>query len=211
MIFSTFWQGSFFFFAFLYTSCDWKVYYYYYYCIYYFTLYEFFTPAFGGGISLDYYFACGQFAHQRQPAVYHWNLCDSKSPLFSRSILLILANLNNDGVRIASFLPLISCSFSSLYKSLGTVSSAPTSFDSTTHSNFSDFPSFELLSSICLYQLEYSDYYIHRCTGHMMQWKKCWLECAFDWNHPEVPGSIPPPDKITKNTYSDLKFVPGHG
>ena len=38
-----------------------------------------------------------------------------------------------------------------------------------------------------------------------------WRKSASEWNNPEVAGSIPTTGKITKNTYSSLTLVPGHG
>ena len=39
--------------------------------------------------------AFSSFSHQRQQMVFHWSLSDSKSPQISRTLLSILADLNN--------------------------------------------------------------------------------------------------------------------
>ena len=59
-------------------------------------------------------------------SIVHWSLSDRKSPQVSRTLLSILANLNNAVVWIVSILPLIFNSSSSLFKPLGMVPSAPT-------------------------------------------------------------------------------------
>ena len=48
------------------------------------------------------------FSHQRQLMVFHWNLSDSKSPQLTRTLLIILAVLNNAVVWMVSTCPFIS-------------------------------------------------------------------------------------------------------
>ena len=48
------------------------------------------------------------FSHQHYPMVFHWSLSDSKSPQVSRTLLSILAVLNNAVVWMVSTRPLIS-------------------------------------------------------------------------------------------------------
>ena len=57
--------------------------------------------------------------------VFHWSLSDSKSPQVSRTLLSILADLNNAVVWIVSICPLISKSFSRSTNSLVTVQNTP--------------------------------------------------------------------------------------
>ena len=70
-----------------------------------------------------YIFACS--SHQRWQMVFQWTLIDSKSPQVSRTLLNILANLNNTVVWMVSTHPLISISSSSWTSPLGTVPKAP--------------------------------------------------------------------------------------
>ena len=56
---------------------------------------------------------------------FHWNLSDSKSPQFSRTLLRILDNLNNTVVWIVATLPLISKSSYPCTNLLVTVPRAP--------------------------------------------------------------------------------------
>ena len=58
-----------------------------------------------------YYFHICEFSLRYQLAIFHWSLNDSKSPLVSRTLLSILANLNNIVVWMVSVLPMISNSF----------------------------------------------------------------------------------------------------
>ena len=57
--------------------------------------------------------------------VFHWSLSDSKSPLVSRTLLYILAILNNAVVWMVSTRPLISKSSSPFNNPLVTVPKAP--------------------------------------------------------------------------------------
>ena len=51
-----------------------------------------------------------RFSHQRKLVVFHCSLNDCKSPQVSRTLLSIMANLNNAVVGMVSILPLISYS-----------------------------------------------------------------------------------------------------
>ena len=55
-----------------------------------------------------YYRSFESFSHQCQPLSFHWSLSDSKSPQVSRTLLSILADLNNAVVWMVSTRPLIS-------------------------------------------------------------------------------------------------------
>ena len=68
-----------------------------------------------------YYLLLQSFSHQRQLMVFHWSLSDSKSPQVSRSLLKILAVLNNVVVWIFSTRPPISKSSSPFSNPLVTV------------------------------------------------------------------------------------------
>ena len=69
--------------------------------------------------------------------VFYWSLSESKSPHVSRTLLNILANLNNVVVWMVSSLPLISSSF--LSKPWWTVLSAPTTISITVTLMFHSF------------------------------------------------------------------------
>ena len=65
------------------------------------------------------------FSHQRHLMVFHWTLRDSKSPQVSRTLLSILAVLNNIVVWMVSTRPLTSKSSSPFSNPLVTVPNAP--------------------------------------------------------------------------------------
>ena len=65
------------------------------------------------------------FSHQRTLMVFHWKLSDSKSPQVSRTLLSILAVLNNAVVWMVSTRPPTSKSSSPFSNPLVTVSNAP--------------------------------------------------------------------------------------
>ena len=65
------------------------------------------------------------FSHQRLMTVFLWSLRDSKFPQVSKTLLSILANLNNSVVWMVSIHTPISNSYNPLSKLLGTVPSAP--------------------------------------------------------------------------------------
>ena len=69
------------------------------------------------------------FSHQCYLVVFQWNMSDSKSPPLSKSLLNILADLNNAAVGMVSIFLLISNSSSLLSNYLGTVPNAPTNTD----------------------------------------------------------------------------------
>ena len=52
-----------------------------------------------------YHYVHWSFSHQRQLMVFHWSLSDSKSPHVSRTLLSILAILNNVVVWMVSTRP----------------------------------------------------------------------------------------------------------
>ena len=64
------------------------------------------------------------FSHYRWLIVFHWSLSDRKFSQVSRTLLSILADLNNVVVWMVLILPSISNSCRPLSKSLGTVPSA---------------------------------------------------------------------------------------
>ena len=74
--------------------------------------------------------------------VFHWSLSDSNSPQVSRTLLSILADLNNVVVWMVSTCPLISKSSSPFTKPLGIIPSALITTGITV--NFM-FPSFLVL------------------------------------------------------------------
>ena len=71
------------------------------------------------------YYSLFFFLIQHKLMVFHWSLSDSKSPQVSRTLLSILADLNNSVLLMVMARPLISNSSSPLTKPLGTVTSAP--------------------------------------------------------------------------------------
>ena len=61
------------------------------------------------------------FSHHHYPVGFHWSLCDNKSHRDPRTLLGILADLNNAAARMVSILlPISNCS-----NPLGTIPSAP--------------------------------------------------------------------------------------
>ena len=71
--------------------------------------------------------------------VFHWSLSDSKSPQVSRTLLSILAVLNNAVVWMVSTRPLISKSSSHFINPLGTVPKAPITIGITVTCMFHSF------------------------------------------------------------------------
>ena len=65
------------------------------------------------------------FSHQCKLLVFHWSWNDSKSPQVSRTLLSILADLNNAAVCMVSTRPFISKSLTPFINPLVTVSSDP--------------------------------------------------------------------------------------
>ena len=93
-----------------------------------------------------------KFSHQLLLAVFHWSLSDYKCPHFTRTLLSILADLNNAVVSMVSIFHLISNPPAFFPKFLGTVPSAPNKIGNTVtfifHSN-----SLACLSSSILFPL----------------------------------------------------------
>ena len=75
--------------------------------------------------TLLFFFSFESFSHQHKPIVSHWSLSDNKSLQVYRTLLRILADLNNAVVWMVSTRPLISKSFSPCINPLVTVSRAP--------------------------------------------------------------------------------------
>ena len=88
-------------------SCDLVRFYYYYYYYYY------------------YYSIIRVFSHQHKPMVFHWSLRDSKSPQVFRTLLSILAVLNNAVGWMVSSRPPTSKSSNPFSNPLVTVPNAP--------------------------------------------------------------------------------------
>ena len=97
-----------------------------------------------------YYYSFSSFSYQRWPLVFHWSLRDSKSPQIYRSLLSILADLNNAVPWMLTTSPLISKSFSLCTNPLVTLPSAPVTIDITVtfmfHSFFSSLAKSRYLS-----------------------------------------------------------------
>ena len=74
---------------------------------------------------ISLFFTHLSLSHQRQPVVFHWSLSDSKSPQLSRTLLSILAVLNNAVVWMVSTRPPTSKSSSPFSNPLVTVPNAP--------------------------------------------------------------------------------------
>ena len=72
-----------------------------------------------------YYLLLNRFSHQRLLMVFHWSLSDSMSPQVSRTLLSILAVLNNAVVWIVSTRPPTSKSSSLFNRPLVTLANAP--------------------------------------------------------------------------------------
>ena len=72
------------------------------------------------------FYSFESFSHQRQLMVFHWSLRGIKSPQVTRTLLSMLADVNNGVVWIVSTRPLISESSRPFINSLVTVPSAPT-------------------------------------------------------------------------------------
>ena len=103
--------------------------------------------------------------------VFYRSLSDSKSPQTSRTLLSILAGLNNDVVFMVSILPINSSSFSLFSNQLEIVLSAQTTFGSTVILMFHCF--FLVLwrdSDICLIFAFFIFYSVvcHNCKIHEM-------------------------------------------
>ena len=62
--------------------------------------------------NFHYFYSLKCFSHQRQLMVFHWSLKDSKSPQISRTLVSIMADINNAVVWMCSIHPVISNSFS---------------------------------------------------------------------------------------------------
>ena len=96
------------------------------------------------------------FSHQRQLMIFLWNLSDSKSSQISRTLLSILANLNNAVIWLVSTRPVISKSSSPCTNRKVTVPRAPIKVGITVTFMFHRFPkqgpstysSFHVLSSL---------------------------------------------------------------
>ena len=72
-----------------------------------------------------YYLLLESFSHQRQLTIFHWGLSASKSPQVSRTLLSILAVLNNAVVWMVSTRPPVSKSSSPFNSPLVTIPRAP--------------------------------------------------------------------------------------
>ena len=72
-----------------------------------------------------HYYLHWSFSHQRQLMVFHWSLCDSKSPQVSGTLLSILAILNNIVVWMVSTRPPTFKSSSPFSNPLVTIPNAP--------------------------------------------------------------------------------------
>ena len=72
-----------------------------------------------------YYLLIKVFSHQRQLMIFYWSLSDSKSPQVSRTLLSILAVLNNVAVWMVFTRPPTSKSSSPFNNPLVTVSKSP--------------------------------------------------------------------------------------
>ena len=79
----------------------------------------------------NYSCSLGVFSHQRLLKVFQWSLSDNKSPQISRTLLSILADLNNAVVQIVLNRSPISNSSSPLSKPLGSIPSAPIAINIT--------------------------------------------------------------------------------
>ena len=73
----------------------------------------------------DYFHFLRFFSCQRKQIAFYWSLSNSKSPQVSRTLLSILANLNDAVVWIVSTRPLISKSSRPIINPFGTAPSAP--------------------------------------------------------------------------------------
>ena len=71
--------------------------------------------------------------------VFHWSPSGSKFPQVSRTLLSILIDLNNAVIWMVSIRPLISNSFRTLTKPMGTVPSAPITIGTTVTLMFHSF------------------------------------------------------------------------
>ena len=81
--------------------------------------------------------------------VYHWSLCDSKSPQVSRTLLSILVDHNNAVVWMVSTCPLIFMSSNPCINPLVTILRAPVTIDITVTFMFHRFFS-SLARSLCV-------------------------------------------------------------
>ena len=89
--------------------------------------------------SYNNYYYSGELFTPALAGVFHWNLSNSKAPQVTKTLLRILADLNNAAVGIVSRLLLISISSSLFSYLLGTVPSAPTTFGITVIFRFPSF------------------------------------------------------------------------
>ena len=97
------------------------------------------------------------FSHQRYLMVFHWSLSDSKSPQVSRTLLSILADLNNAVVSTVSTRPLISKSSSLCTIPLVTVPSVSITVGTTVTFMFlSFFSSLARSWNLSLFSLSFS-------------------------------------------------------
>ena len=89
-------------------------------------IYSTFATSFANWIRLEQlFYSFESFSHLPQLMVFYWSLSDSKSPQVSMTILSILADSNNDLVKMASTRPLISKSSTPSTNFLVTVPSSP--------------------------------------------------------------------------------------
>ena len=144
-----------------------------------------------------YYYLHWSFSHQRQLMVFHWSLRDSKSPPVSRTLLSILAVLNNVLVWMVSTLPPTSKSSSPFSNPLVTVPKAPITigiiatfmfhsfFNSLARSRYLSFFSYSfsfilwsagIVSSIILQILFFLLIIIRSCLLAGVRWSVCMLK-----------------------------------
>ena len=109
---------------------------------------------------LNYYFTLFKFFTQAL-MVFHWSLIDRKSLQVSRTLLTILANLNNAVVWMLLILPLIFSSSSSLSTLLETVPSAPTTIGITIPLMFHSFFFFYFSGKVQVFVNDFAFFHFH--------------------------------------------------
>ena len=106
-----------------------------------------------------YYLLLQSFSHQRKLMVFHWSLCDSKSPQLSGTLLSILAVFNNAVVRMVSTRPPTSKSSRPFNNPLVTVPKAPITIGTIVTLMFHSFFQFPCKVEVLIFLFTFFQFY----------------------------------------------------